>query len=1049
MDRPRPTPTTVRLFALFSVMLWIPEASGRINLRGLRGDLASEADRFVPLDLNGDRKTDLLYYRPGQGFAAAYLSYGDGTFRYVPYSSPGSQSNGFAGDVSSAKDTAVPLDFNGDGKDDFLWYRPGSGWASVCISRGTGELNCEELSRPGLQSKGFTGNMSDERDTLVALDLTGDGRSDIILLRPGTGWASAYISQPDGSLKPVVYSQPNQQSNGFEDWVTDGRERVLPLDLNGDKRSDFLFYAPGSGFMRAYISRGDGTLQALVYSRSGQKAYGFGGDVNDSRGAAVPLDLNGDGKDDFLWYVPGGGEAIAHLSNGDGTVRAIRYRPGGQSGFAGDVMSTSDRALPLDVNGDGKDDFLWYRPGSQYASVYLSNGDGTLTFVGLSEPGRRYNGFSWDVADSRDTALAANLKGGSASGFIFLRPGGSEFAAFLPDPAGTGPKQVSLQGFAYFGDTATWMGDLSYLIDKTPLKGIVMPGTHDAAMYKGMADIDLNKCQQSDFYGQMKAGARWFDLRFAHISSTTTPTRYGLFPDNSLAKAVAGSYVSSAPEGLIFYGHSDQIVEVTVAEGLRQIRRFLDEHPREIAILSLRGYVSGTLGDWTNDTAAVLRTELGNLIYDKKDACNLGGGFWSSAGCASLGGGTIPQPVLPQDVTPESLRRIGKRVFLLDAIDSNLVQTTEVWPGRDHLDGAGYKSDNGIAHAETQVKYMTSAIVNNRPAFATADDATKLLQLNAALTPWGDAPCDSVVGGVLTCVVSRVIPPMLLSRAMNPQLTDVLRSDQWKRYALNIISIDNIDEGDIAEAIIEFNDQRWLRNPVKATDVGAGADGSVWILDSDKAIYQGVGDGWRRVPGAAVRIAVDPRGLPWVVNENGQIFRFRGSDQWELMPGAATDIGIGADGSVWVTGRDSINSEGSAIFKWTGSSWSRSPGDAAATRIAVDPSGNPWVVNASGRIFRYNPRTPEIWDTIPLPSTRDDLGGIILSHIGYTASDIGVGPDGSVWFAGGGTAGTTWRFNGGSWQPIRIGAENIAVSAAGQPWVTTPVTKQLYTGTVQ
>ncbi len=110
-------------------------ASGRIQ-----GDLASGADRFLALDLNGDKKTDFLYYRPGGKYVEGYISHGDGTFRYVPYTIPGQQFNGFTGDAADSRDTAIALDFNGDGKQDFLWYRLGGGWALLYISKGDGQF---------------------------------------------------------------------------------------------------------------------------------------------------------------------------------------------------------------------------------------------------------------------------------------------------------------------------------------------------------------------------------------------------------------------------------------------------------------------------------------------------------------------------------------------------------------------------------------------------------------------------------------------------------------------------------------------------------------------------------------------------------------------------------------------------------------------------------------------------------------------------------------------------------------------------------------------
>lgn len=267
------------LFVLLLSLTWGPTpAEARIPLRGFAGDLRSEADRFVPVDLNGDKKTDLLYFRPGSGFAAAYISHGDGTFRYVPYSEPGKQYNGFAGDVMSTNDKALPLDFNGDGRSDFLWYRPGSGYAAIYMSNGDGTLTHMALSSPGSQSNGFVNDVMDERETAAALDINGDGRSDILVYRPGTGYADLYISKAGAPLHRVHYSSPNDKANGFVDSVTNGRERVLPLDLNGDGKSDFIWYVPGGGVPRAYLSntsKGEGSVDRIDYSPGDEQPQAF------------------------------------------------------------------------------------------------------------------------------------------------------------------------------------------------------------------------------------------------------------------------------------------------------------------------------------------------------------------------------------------------------------------------------------------------------------------------------------------------------------------------------------------------------------------------------------------------------------------------------------------------------------------------------------------------------------------------------------------------------------------------------------------------------
>ena len=178
----------------------------------------------------------------------------------------------------------------------------------------------------------------------------------------------------------------------------------------------------------------------------------------------------------------------------------------------------------------------------------------------------------------------------------------------------------------------------------------------------------------------------------------------------------------------------------------------------------------------------------------------------------------------------------------------------------------------------------------------------------------------------------------------------------------------------------------WFEMPGGGKDIAVGADGSVWVIGLGPIVggnfaihkWNEATFSWQGSDGGAVRIAVSPSGVPWVVNAAGQIFRRSSSSPtsgfWQEMPGGARDIGIGAEGSVWVIGTAAIPG-GFEIFKFNGSGWDKSNGGAA--RITVDSAGLPWVTASDGRIFRRDSSsaTSGNWELMP--------GG---------GNDIGVGP---------------------------------------------------------
>jgi hypothetical protein len=84
------------------------------------------------------------------------------------------------------------------------------------------------------------------------------------------------------------------------------------------------------------------------------------------------------------------------------------------------------------------------------------------------------------------------------------------------------------------------------------------------------------------------------------------------------------------------------------------------------------------------------------------------------------------------------------------------------------------------------------------------------------------------------------------------------------------------------------------------------------------------------------------------------------------MPGLAKDIGVSTNGDVWIIGTNKVGG-GWGIYKWTENTWKNMTGGAIA--ISVDDQGNPWVVNESANIFRYNGNG---WEK--MPGAAHDIG---------------------------------------------------------------------------
>jgi hypothetical protein len=126
---------------------------------------------------------------------------------------------------------------------------------------------------------------------------------------------------------------------------------------------------------------------------------------------------------------------------------------------------------------------------------------------------------------------------------------------------------------------------------------------------------------------------------------------------------------------------------------------------------------------------------------------------------------------------------------------------------------------------------------------------------------------------------------------------------------------------------VSFDDVQWRTRPGKAFDIAGGADGSIWAVGQDVqrrggyGIYSWSGSRWVKVDGAAVRVALDPQGSAYVINDANKVYKRRDNLYWEPVDGELIDIGIGAEGSVWGISAATRDSNGNMVVRWDGRYW--------------------------------------------------------------------------------------------------------------------------------
>ncbi len=127
-------------------------------------------------------------------------------------------------------------------------------------------------------------------------------------------------------------------------------------------------------------------------------------------------------------------------------------------------------------------------------------------------------------------------------------------------------------------------------------------------------------------------------------------------------------------------------------------------------------------------------------------------------------------------------------------------------------------------------------------------------------------------------------------------------------------------------------------------------------------------------------------------------------DSQTKMQGAARDIDA-KNGQVWIIGTGAVGADYD-IHKLAGSTWTKV--DGAARRIAVEKSGNPWVINSTGKIYR---RVNNMWQQMPGPN-------------GATPMDIAISNSDEVWITE--NNGQVARWTGSGWTTlIALNAKNV------------------------
>ena len=286
-------------------------------------------------------------------------------------------------------------DFNGDGRDELLFYSPGDDNWWLGTRSGTQVV----WSLVG-NTAGFGHGINDGRPFWTGRFVRAD-RDSVLFYYPGDdNWWVGTVD--NGQLRWSLAGN----TRGFGHAINDGRP-FWTGDFDGDGRADILFYYPGDD--NWWHGRFVGTN--LVWSLAGNTA-GFGHGINDGRPFwrgrfAMP------GRDSMLFYYPGDDNWwLGTLSNGQ-----LRWSWAGNTRGFGHAINDGRPFWVADFDGDGLDEVLFYYPGDD--NWWLGDfGGGRVgwRFAGNTQ------GFGHAINDGRPFWIGNFVVAGQAS-VMFYYPG--------------------------------------------------------------------------------------------------------------------------------------------------------------------------------------------------------------------------------------------------------------------------------------------------------------------------------------------------------------------------------------------------------------------------------------------------------------------------------------------------------------------------------------------------------------------------------------------------------------------------------------------------
>ncbi|KAK1523960.1 uncharacterized protein CCOS01_09047 [Colletotrichum costaricense] len=291
-------------------------------------------------DINGDGRADYVYIGAG-GSLSHWMNTGTAGGQDVVFYFQGGIATGGTSDISNL----VFADVDGDGRDDYLIWDAG---------------RSHRLFEPANEKRRNPKNIR-------LADMDGDGKDDYAYIDDnGAIWL--WYNQGDADTSMVIdgIRFADIDGDGIEDYVWLHLDTGAPTVFDG--KDDYLVLDPKTGELHAYLNKGpdESKAEKWLWDPVGSIATGLG------PGANVRFaDIDGDGYDDYIFLKSNGGITI-YRNVWETNKPPSSWRPLPEADASG-IGQRPEEIDFVDVNGDGKADYVWTRARDGAARVWLNN----------------------------------------------------------------------------------------------------------------------------------------------------------------------------------------------------------------------------------------------------------------------------------------------------------------------------------------------------------------------------------------------------------------------------------------------------------------------------------------------------------------------------------------------------------------------------------------------------------------------------------------------------------------------------------------------------